>query len=328
LSFQIFGKPDEDDEEGDESLQIVLSNAVNATLGTPSSAEASFLEDCGCNPQSGRAVTGLSSDKGKEFWEGDTVTFTASLSSQTPESGETFEWEKRPLIKILNGVPTYGAWDSMDTGFGVPDESVDSIFLDPFIGQVRVTLSSGDSTSSQIIDVRAKAAYPVKMVATGFARVGDHLEITYAWSSSSGRLADLDGVRMGEFLWFTEFGYNWGTTLVLNYYYPNPPFGWSAWSSFSEGNGLYIERIEDATTGGLLGDMIDSHGAGVPIYTGAAASVTVKQRYWYQLEDAYQYPVITEIYYGEGTLELEKKYYVGDSDAREGITDRTIRRRA
>jgi hypothetical protein len=228
----------------------------------------------------------------------------------------------RPLVEVRNNVAKYGPWTSLPTGIGVAGEAVSSTFNEPFIGQVRVTVESDGTISEQTTGVRAKAAYPVNMTATAAARQGDHLRVTYAWGSSSNRLADLDGVTMGEFVWQTHKGYYLGSTLTLWAKWPNPPFGTGYWSPHWQPDGVYID-IPDATTGGLDNLTVDDHGQGTPIYVGAAAEVKVFQYYWYQIGDAFRYREIQQVDYGEGIWTVYDEY-VGDPVKKVRFADRTI----
>jgi hypothetical protein len=95
--------------ESDETLHVLLSNATNGVTILLDEAIGTILDaitipeedpppDCQCGEVVGRSVTSLSSNKGPEFWEGDSVTFTAGLSSTTPGPNESFKWEIRPLL--------------------------------------------------------------------------------------------------------------------------------------------------------------------------------------------------------------------------------------
>ncbi|MCI0361227.1 MAG: hypothetical protein L0211_22325, partial [Planctomycetaceae bacterium] len=229
--------------ESEETLRVSLTSATNGITIMVAEAVATVFDafalaadgpppDGQFGPIVGRTLTAVASDKGNEFWEGEEVTFTRTFSSPTPMSGESIVYYRRPLkyISAPAGqaeVFHYGPWEWI-----LPTSEFD----EPFIGQVRVTLTSGDTVSSKAINVRAKAAYPIGLTVVSSGRVGDHLQVDYTVASSSGRPEDLDGVKIGEFIWFTEFGYRWGTTLKGSYQFKSPPFA----EDYTQGDGMYF----------------------------------------------------------------------------------------
>jgi hypothetical protein len=163
-------------------------------------------------------------------------------------------------------------------------------FGDPFIGQFRVTLTSKGVVSSRTVDVRAMAAFPVNFVPVPAmsGRVGNHLEVVYKWASSSTRLADLDGVSMGEFVWATEKGYKrvHDNGLPPNkYWFKKPPF-----DSFMR-DGFYM-MIPSADV--IAGAGRDRH-ARVEVIRGVAKSETQKQFFLYKIDDGFNYNKETDL---------------------------------
>jgi Calx-beta domain/RTX calcium-binding nonapeptide repeat (4 copies) len=244
-----------------------------------------------------RRVTSVSSSKGSNFWEGDTVTFTATVAGPaTPAPGETFTWEKHSCVEMRAGVRSYGNWSSLNTGLGTPGATVQSTFDDPFIGQIRVTLNSAGKTSSAIIDVRAHAAYPINWhaIAPG-VRVGDHLQVKYTWESSSGRPADLDGIVGGEFVWYTARGKErWEdeSKPMRDYWYPGPPFGtgWGNAGKYVQGDGEYI-LLQDWTDP-KNNPGVDNHGQGVTVFFALDGAATAHQYYWYRITDGAHFQLV------------------------------------
>lgn len=128
--------------------------------------------------------------------------------------------------------------------------------------------------------MEARAAYPVNFAVAASRNVSGVLEVDYTWQSSSGRMADLDGIVMGEFVWYTMFGYYMAPS-VFPYKYPNPPF------DVQQGNGIYKNQIPNPT----LGTVTDFHGDGFRIVAKSEGFQIVKQYYHYTITDGFTYPV-------------------------------------
>jgi len=266
-------------------ITILQEDGVTTVFETTEPAEEEPPPDCECGAQGARHVIGVTSDKGDEFWEGDEVTFTASLDSPTPTPPESFVWQWRRLRLITRaGEKLYGDWQNLPGAGG--GETATHTFSEPFIGQVRVILTSSGTVSSRAIDIRAKAAFPVDFAVTSSGQVGTHLEVHYAWASSSGRMADLDGVTMSEFVWITQKGYNRGQSgkPVQQFLLPAPPF------QTLLDDGKFVTLGEQIV---IEGEFIDKHG-GIKVYKGAEKTQQVKQYYAYALSDGYNYHAETE----------------------------------
>jgi len=264
---------------------VILKDTGSAVILDPSSApDEEPPPDCPCGEEGARTLTGLTSNKGGQFWEGDEVTFTAEMSSPTPAPNETFAWERRTIFyrEDLENKNIYWGWEPFGTSTSA---TLTHTFSEPWIGQVRVKLTSAPtfpSKPSKVVDVRAKAAYPTGIqVLPESGQVGQHLWMAYEYSSSSGRPADLDGVQMGEFVWYTDYYKWWGEKAGRQGTYPYPP-------PFTNGdsNGYYLP-VPVGTTAPLR--FTDHHGEALEIGKAGTASVTAHQYYWYRLTDGFRY---------------------------------------
>jgi len=239
-------------------------------------------------------VTDVSTNGSTEFWEGDAKTFTATVSAGTPPANESFVWEMRGLGLITStGAKKYHGWQPFPGAGSGP--TADFTFNEPWIGQVRVKLISADTVTSKTIDVRAKAAYPVNFGLSPTSPPvminlpGDHrLKVTYTYASSTGRPADLDGVEVGEFVWFTDNGYRKGKKGdTQEFIFPRLPF------ERTNGDGYYMfVHALDSTTG-QIPDLLDYHGGG-SIVGKSQKSVVANQQYLYKINDGWRYTHVSE----------------------------------
>jgi hypothetical protein len=275
--------------ESEESFRVALTGATNGitimvgeaiatlydafVLGTDNSPDGQY------GPVVGRTISTLSSDNGDNFWEGDNVTFTATPSAGNPLPGESYVWEWRRRGAIFPGGTVHHPWLALPGAGG--GATANFTFSGPFIGQIRATLTSGYTVSSKVIDVRAKAAYPTTFAPTGWTQVGKHLVVSYAWASSSGRMADLDGVAIGEFVWVTDDGLSrWKTEKPMaRFKMPGPPF------DCDHPDGYLRTLPADAAIGGVFNDV---HG-NIVVGGLSQKSQTAHQRYWYRIDDGFDY---------------------------------------
>jgi hypothetical protein len=314
--------------ESDETFHIILTSATNGITIILAQGLVTIFDaidvteegpppDCQCGGEVGRTLTGLSSNKGGEFWEGDAVTFSTTLSAGDPPGNESFVWEWRPLRLITrSGQKVYGnplwQWDPLPSaGTG---SSASYTFAEPFIGQVRVTLTSAHTVTHKIIEVRAKAAFPVNFRVTASDLVGANImQVNYAWDSSSGpgRLADLDGVELGEFLWYTPKGKANGEAgkTPLPYEYPDPPFS----NSHEDG---YFATIGGAGFDITDGEVGDQHGD-IYLTREATKSINSDQYYWYQITDGFNY-------WKETDLDVNSSKMLGDPYTKQRFRDMQI----
>jgi hypothetical protein len=240
----------------------------------------------------GRRVAGLSG--GGVVWEGDTVTFTPSFSEPNPDGNETFEWQLQPLIEIrkvgeFKTESTYGPWETIA---GETGATLTKTFSDPFIGRIGVKLTSGSRVSGASVEFRAKAAFPVNL------RVGDqepgvvnYLHLNYLYESSSGRIADLDGVEIGEFVWYTRLGWFYGQLgFPIDYSFPSPPF--SQDSIVLDGHSGLLPGGIQPLSDGVRAIFTDKHGQVLKIIAPTPkVKVTANQYYWYTINDGFRYSV-------------------------------------
>jgi hypothetical protein len=308
----------DEESEGTETFHFHLSNITgNAELAgsalasihdVPNGNSDDGDEESQNGAEVGRRVTALGSDKGEEFWEGDMVTFTASLSSPTPGANESFTWEIRHARLITrSGETIYSDWGPMPVaGAG---QSATHTFSEPIIGQVRVKLTSSGTTSAKTINIRAKAAYPVNFRFTHAAPIGNQLFSYYSWSSSSGRMFDLDGVDMGEFTWATNRGHDRGIrglpTEQISL--PKPPFN----TVMQDGEFLEISELA------VLDGRCQDEQGNVIVISGVEKSFVAKQFYWYKINDGFNY-------FAETNFDQENWRIVGDPVGIQKIHSATI----
>ncbi len=227
-----------------------------------------------------RRVVNLTSDKGAKFWEGDTVTFTAALSGATPGTNEIFVWERRSLSLITRtGQSIYSNWESLPGAQNSP--TAQFTFSDPFIGQVRVTLTSSGKVSHKAVDVRAQAAYPTNFhwVRNEINNTTHRMNSVYEWESITGRWWDLDGVSVGEFVYATQDGYNrvHNGLPAKKWLLPKPPFN------------TYIDDGEYNLVPGTNLQSVDTQGGVIITQPLAKAAPPIKQILLYQIHDGFHY---------------------------------------
>jgi hypothetical protein len=181
----------------------------------------------------------------------------------------------------------YGPWEEIVAGNA--GATFSRTFSEPFIGQIRVTLKSGDMTTYQLMDFRAKAAYPVNVTVTTVQEISGFLHVKYAYQSSSTRLPDLDNVEMGEYYWYTNKGRYFGPLVEATI-----GAGWIAYEyrspfDFTDYNGHY-KPFDDP----ILGFFQDDHGERVAIVGVGSRTETAQQYLWYKINDGYNYSILND----------------------------------
>ena len=204
----------------------------------------------------------------------------------------TFKWEFRELIAVEEPLQHYGGWVPVNRGTQTANTLVVREDV-PIRGQYKVTVNSCGETSFKILSVFVNAAYPVNFRKLAGPTPGlKHLQTFYTWDSSSGRFEDLDGVRIGEYVWFTQVK----RFLVQPLYYPNPvPYPYPFPFIGSDQDGVYKpsqtgEPADQISPVFGIPIIQDDNGEGLKVGFPGAGTVgpfefTAHQVFWYQVTD-------------------------------------------